>query len=108
MKILCIEDGSVDLENLPDRKEWRDDKVLVYRQGSRPPFVLDITEESQNKILSEKYDSLLEEIEVLNERWRKLKEFVQNDHDSNLENGNNDCALGQRWVLQQMSILEED
>ena len=45
MKILCVEDGSVDLENLPDRKEWRDDKVLVYRQGSRPPFVLEISEE---------------------------------------------------------------
>ena len=45
MKILCIEDGSVDIDNLPNRKEWRDDKVLVYRQGSTPPFVLEINEE---------------------------------------------------------------
>ena len=44
MKILCIEDGSVDLDALLDKKEWRDDKVIVYRQGSRPPFVVEITE----------------------------------------------------------------
>lgn len=47
MKILCVEDGSVDIDNLPNRKEWRDDKVLVYRQGSNPPFVLEISEESK-------------------------------------------------------------
>ena len=49
MKILCVEDGSVDLDNLPSRKEWRDDKVLVYRKGSIPPYVLEITEESRVK-----------------------------------------------------------
>ena len=45
MKILCVEDGSVDIDNLTNRKEWRDDKILVYRQGSKPPFVLEISEE---------------------------------------------------------------
>lgn len=49
MKILCVEDGSVDIDNLPNRKEWRDDKILVYRQGSNPPFVLEITEESKTR-----------------------------------------------------------
>lgn len=49
MKILCVEDGSVDVDNLPNRKEWRDDKVLVYKQGSKPPFVLEITQESKTR-----------------------------------------------------------
>lgn len=49
MKILCVEDGSVDVDNLPNRKEWRDDKVLVYKQGSKPPFVLEISDESRTR-----------------------------------------------------------
>lgn len=49
MKILCVEDGSVDVDDLPNRKEWRDDKILVYRQGARQPFVLEISEESVTK-----------------------------------------------------------
>lgn len=44
MKILCIEDGSVDTDAL-ENGELRDGKVLVYRQGSKPPFVLEINEE---------------------------------------------------------------
>ena len=44
MKILCVEDGSVDIDAL-ENGELRDGKVLVYRQGSKPPFVLEISEE---------------------------------------------------------------
>ena len=44
MKILCVEDGSVDVEAL-ENDELRDGKVLVYRSGARPPFVLEISEE---------------------------------------------------------------
>ena len=38
MKILCIEDGSIDIEDLQDLK---DGGVIVYRQGSAPPYVID-------------------------------------------------------------------
>ena len=38
MKILCIEDGSVDIEDLQDLK---DGGVIVYRQGSTPPCIID-------------------------------------------------------------------
>lgn len=44
MKILCVEDGSVDIDPL-ENGELRDGKVLVYRQGSKPPFVLEIPDE---------------------------------------------------------------
>lgn len=44
MKILCVEDGSVDLDAL-EEEPLRDGKVLVYRQGSKAPFVLEISEE---------------------------------------------------------------
>lgn len=44
MKILCVEDGSVDLDAL-EEEPLRDGKVLVYRQGSKPPFILEIPNE---------------------------------------------------------------
>jgi hypothetical protein len=40
MKILCVEDGSVDLEELSNLK---DGAILVYRQGSTPPKVIEIS-----------------------------------------------------------------
>ena len=39
IQIICVEDGSVDIDELQD---IQDGKVLVYRQGSQPPFVLEI------------------------------------------------------------------
>lgn len=47
-------------------------------------------------------------IELLTDRWEMLKEFIEKDHDWNLERGNNDCALGQRWVLEKMQELEQE
>lgn len=40
------------------------------------------------------------------DKWQELKEWIEKDHDWNLERGNNDCALGQRWVLDKMQELE--
>ena len=48
-------------------------------------------------------------VKILNSQslqWQKLKEWIEKDHDWNLERGNNDCALGQRWVLDKMEELE--
>ncbi len=39
VNILCVEDGSVDLDSL-EQEGLQDGKILVYRQGARPPFVL--------------------------------------------------------------------
>lgn len=49
-----------------------------------------------------------EKNQALKDRWQKLKEFIQKDHDWNLERGNNDCALGQRWVLDKIEELEQE
>lgn len=40
MKILCVEDGSIDERNL--EKDLSNGKILVYRLGAKPPYVLDI------------------------------------------------------------------
>lgn len=40
MKILCVEDGSVDLNAL-EEEPLRDGLVLVYRQGATPPYTLE-------------------------------------------------------------------
>lgn len=49
MKILCVEDGSVDIDaiegkGLPNCNGLinANEKMLVYRQGANPPFVLDM------------------------------------------------------------------
>ena len=39
IQVICVEDGSVDIEEL---QNIQDGKVLVYRQGARPPFILEI------------------------------------------------------------------
>lgn len=49
MKILCVEDGSVDLDTL-EKEPLRDGKVLVYREGATPPFVLELTDTNENII----------------------------------------------------------
>lgn len=41
MKILCVEDGSVDIEKI-ENNGLKDGQVLVYRQGARVPFVLEL------------------------------------------------------------------
>lgn len=49
MKILCIEDGSVDLNAL-EEEPLRDGKVLVYRKGATPPYVVELTDTNVNAI----------------------------------------------------------
>ena len=58
--------------------------------------------------LSEHNKAKDHQIELLNKRWELLKEFIEKDHDWNLERGNNDRALGQRWVLEKMQELEQE
>lgn len=41
MKILCVEDGSIDIDKI-ESEGLQDGKILVYRQGATPPFVLDM------------------------------------------------------------------
>lgn len=41
MRILCVEDGSVDMDAIESGK-LSNGKVLIYRQGAQKPFILDI------------------------------------------------------------------
>lgn len=51
--ILIVEDGSVDIEDLQEfiDKHKLKIKIVVYRQGSRPPIFLDKESEKQNRFL---------------------------------------------------------
>lgn len=60
MKILCVEDGSIDLDAI-ENEDMKDGKILVYKQGAKPPFVLDIPESKHYK-----------------EMWEYLKEDINN------------------------------
>ena len=49
MKILCVEDGSVDLNAL-EEEPLRDGKILVYRQGATRQYVVELTDTNANAI----------------------------------------------------------
>ena len=59
INILCVEDGSVDVESL-ENEGLHDGKVVIYRQGANPPFVLKLKTDDgefkseQNKVAVEK------------------------------------------------------
>lgn len=74
INILCVEDGSVDVESLKD-EGLHDGKVLIYRQGATPPFVLKLkTDDGEFK--SEQNKVAVEKLEELKLKLRKL-EFQQ-------------------------------
>lgn len=60
-----------------------------------------------NMATKKKITDLKDELAQQKAMWQKLKEWIEKDHDWNLERGNNDCALGQRWVLDKMQELEK-
>ena len=52
ISILCVEDGSVDLDEL-EESGLQDGKILVYRQGATPPYVLTMeTDIVVNKVVN--------------------------------------------------------
>lgn len=42
MKILVVEDGSIDVDSIESDGGLTEGSILVYRQGSEKPFVLDV------------------------------------------------------------------
>lgn len=75
INLLCVEDGSVDLDNLLE-SGLQDEKILVYRQGARPPFVLSIEIDENNADLQETIKSFINFLQ-----WGKenIKNFKQRD-----------------------------
>jgi hypothetical protein len=67
INILCVEDGSVDVESLED-EGLHDGKVLIYRQGATPPFVLKLKTDDgefkseQSKVAVEKLEELFKKV----------------------------------------------
>lgn len=82
MKILCVEDGSVDFEKLEDLQNG---KVVVYREGARQPFVIEL--DAPNPTYKKMWETLksyyFKDYDVLsvkysaNDFYRKMKEFEQ-------------------------------
>ena len=48
IEILCIEDGSVDVDELLQTGIPREN-ILVYRKGSKPPYLLKIKREEKQR-----------------------------------------------------------
>jgi hypothetical protein len=77
MQILCVEDGSVDLDAL-EQDGLKDGMVLPYRQGSKPPFVLELDiddyekqyQEEKTSFLALKYSQLKNFTTRIVEQWQ--------------------------------------
>lgn len=93
--------GIKDLEELKDAMQELLETNNHIKEVSDKYYIY--YKEKFNRVLE-----LAEECQTLNDRWKKLKEFIQKDHDWNLEQDNNDCALAERWVLEEMQKLEEE
>lgn len=92
INILCVEDGSVDVESL-ENEGLHDGKVVIYRQGANPPFVLKLKTDDgelkseQNKVAVEKLEQVKEELlrewvpvevaKVLGPYVTKIKEMIK-------------------------------
>ena len=77
MKILVVEDGSVDLEDIENLEKG---KVLTYRQGAQAPYVLDI-EKTKNETIKLEFKAFANEMKCLIQRFmyscdRKVVESV--------------------------------
>lgn len=66
MKILCVEDGSVDLDEL-EESGLQDGKILVYRQGARPPYILEFKDNKEG---------------ISKDKWEELKSYVKKGKDT--------------------------
>lgn len=73
MKILCVEDGSVDINKL-EEEPLRDGKVLVYRRGSTPPYVLEVI--GTNEIAIRELRKV--QTQLVRNRRKKCLDYVSN------------------------------
>ncbi len=70
MKILCVEDGSVDVDKL-EEEGLKDGSILVYRQGAKPPFVLEVD-------MPTKQENIIKNINLAR---NKIKGYSKYEHD---------------------------
>lgn len=96
MKILCVEDGSVNLDAL-ETDGLRDGKILVYRQGANMPFVLQLPDVK----------------DVWKEKWDKLRAYIEESfkEDEKRFREYNDmfysgCSVTDEDILSKMQELE--
>lgn len=102
-------------EVLRARKSTEKLPLIVYKKDKDGLVHLSVSDwntkyvyEFINNNKSNKQTELKSQLDQQKAMWNELKEWIEKDHDWNLERGNNDCALGQRWVLDKMQELEEE
>lgn len=108
-----IEKTKGNYEVLRARKSTEKLPLIVYKKDKDGLVHLSVSDwntkyvyEFINDNKSNKQTDLKSQLDQQKEMWNELKEWIEKDHDWNLERGNNDCALGQRWVLDKMEELE--
>lgn len=109
-----IEKPKGNYEVLRARKDTERLPLIVYKKDKDGLIHLSVSDwntkyvyEFINDNKSNKQTDLKSQLAHQKAMWNELKEWVEKDHDWNLERGNNDCALGQRWVLDKMQELEQ-
>ena len=109
-----IEETKGKYEVLRARKSTEKLPLIVYKKDKDGLIHLSVSDwntkyvyEFINDNKSNKQTDLQTQLDQQKAMWNELKEWIEKDHDWNLERGNNDCALGQRWVLDKMQDLEK-
>lgn len=64
MKVLCVEDGSVNIDAIENGK-LSDGKVLIYKQGAQKPFILDIPDNCADNTTIKELEELKTRLEVV-------------------------------------------
>lgn len=72
MQILCVEDGSVDLDAL-EQDGLKDGMILPYRQGANPPFVLELDIDNYSKLDKRVLEEKLSNFAL---KYNNLKNFT--------------------------------
>lgn len=109
-----IEETKGKYEVLRARKSTEKLPLIVYKKDKDGLVHLSVSDwntkyiyEFINDNKSNNQTDLKSQLDQQKVMWNELKEWIEKDHDWNLERGNNDCALGQRWVLDKMQDLEK-
>lgn len=85
-----------------------DELIKVVKSKELYYFAVDEEKEEMYFLGKDYIKDLQSQLNHQKAMWNELKEWIEKDHDWNLERGNNDCALGQRWVLDKMEELEAE
>lgn len=76
MKVLCVEDGSVNIDAI-ENGELSDGKVLIYKQGAQKPFILDVPDNYADNTTIKELEELKTRLQVVIDASKRDRSISQ-------------------------------